>query len=116
RHLPLFNSHSIAMFLHEIPGLAEQYLYFNDDVFAAYFLRPQDFFYPLRGLRQIDQADHLKLTPPSGDRAGNRRSASRWPRAERQSRLWPRSSGSDAGDAPFLPGLAVRAPPKNGSV
>lgn len=46
RHLPLFNSHSIEMFLHEIPGLAEQYVYFNDDVFASYFLRPQDFFTP----------------------------------------------------------------------
>lgn len=46
RYLPLFNSHSIEMFLHEIPELADQYIYFNDDVFASYFLRPQDFFTP----------------------------------------------------------------------
>ena len=43
-YLPLFNSHAIETFLHEIPGLAEQYIYFNDDVFLSGFCRPEDFF------------------------------------------------------------------------
>lgn len=35
--LPVFNSHSIESQLHRIPGLAEHYLYMNDDVL---FMRP----------------------------------------------------------------------------
>ncbi|MBR0111947.1 MAG: hypothetical protein IJM00_06875, partial [Bacteroidales bacterium] len=30
--LPTFNSTAIEMFLHRIPGLDEEYLYFNDDM------------------------------------------------------------------------------------
>ena len=33
--LPTFNSTAIEMFLHRIPGLDEQYLYFNDDMFPV---------------------------------------------------------------------------------
>ena len=36
--LPTFNSHAIEARLHHIPGLAERFVYFNDDVFLA---RPQ---------------------------------------------------------------------------
>jgi len=33
-HLPTFNSHSIECHLHRIPGLSEQFVYFNDDMYV----------------------------------------------------------------------------------
>lgn len=41
---PLFNSHAIETFLHEIPGLSDRFVYFNDDFFLCAPLRPTDFF------------------------------------------------------------------------
>ena len=32
RFLPTFNSTTIEMFMHRIPGLGEEFLYFNDDM------------------------------------------------------------------------------------
>jgi hypothetical protein len=43
-YLPTFNSHAIEARLHHIPGLAEHYLYLNDDFFFFRRLRPEDFF------------------------------------------------------------------------
>lgn len=34
-HLPTFNSQAIECHLHECPGLAEQFVYFNDDMFIG---------------------------------------------------------------------------------
>ncbi len=42
-HLPTFNSHAIEASLHRIPGLTENFLYFNDDFFALNALTPADF-------------------------------------------------------------------------
>ncbi|MFJ5117108.1 stealth family protein [Kitasatospora sp. NPDC088548] len=42
--LPVFNSHAIETRLHLIPGLAEHFLYINDDVFLGRPVRPQAFF------------------------------------------------------------------------
>ncbi len=42
--LPTFNSHAIESRLHHIDGLAERYLYLNDDVFFAQYLPPSTFF------------------------------------------------------------------------
>jgi glycosyltransferase involved in cell wall biosynthesis len=42
--LPTFNSHAIESQLHRIEGLAEHFLYLNDDVFLGQPLRPQAFF------------------------------------------------------------------------
>lgn len=39
-----FNSHAIESALHRIPGLAEHYLYLNDDVFFGRMAYPGDFF------------------------------------------------------------------------
>lgn len=47
--LPTFNSTTIEMFLHRIPGLDEQYLYFNDDMFPLRDCAPEDFFPDGRG-------------------------------------------------------------------
>ena len=43
--LPTFNSHAIESQLHRIPGLSEQYLYLNDDVFFGRPLSPSLFFH-----------------------------------------------------------------------
>lgn len=42
--LPLFNASAIEMFLHNIEGLSEEYLYFNDDFFPVRTCRESDFF------------------------------------------------------------------------
>ena len=43
-YLPTFNSHVIEAFLHKIPNLNENFIYFNDDVFVARPLQPEHFF------------------------------------------------------------------------
>lgn len=50
--LPTFNSHAIESRLHHIPGLAERYLYLNDDVFMT---RPvqADQFFQANGIAQV---------------------------------------------------------------
>jgi glycosyltransferase involved in cell wall biosynthesis len=42
--LPVFNSHAIETQLHRVPGLAEHFLYLNDDVFIGKRLSPKRFF------------------------------------------------------------------------
>ena len=44
--LPTFNSHAIESALHKVPGLAEHFVYFNDDFFVGRPLRPEAFFSP----------------------------------------------------------------------
>lgn len=44
--LPTFNSHAIETQLHHIDGLAEHFLYLNDDVFLGRPLHPSAFFAP----------------------------------------------------------------------
>lgn len=44
--LPTFNSHAIETALHRIPGLADHYVYLNDDMLLARPLRPETFFTP----------------------------------------------------------------------
>lgn len=43
-YLPTFNSHTIELNLHRIEGLAEQFVYFNDDMFITNYMKPEDFF------------------------------------------------------------------------
>jgi hypothetical protein len=43
--LPTFNSHAIESRLHRIPGLAEHFLYVNDDMFFGRPLKPTTFFH-----------------------------------------------------------------------
>ena len=42
--LPTFNSNVIELWLHKIPGLAEQFVLFNDDMFLTAPVTPEDFF------------------------------------------------------------------------
>lgn len=44
KYLPLFNSHSIEINMHKIPGLSERFIYFNDDNFILKSFLPEDFF------------------------------------------------------------------------
>lgn len=44
KYLPTFSSHAIELNLHRIKGLAEQFVYFNDDIFLTSYVRPEDFF------------------------------------------------------------------------
>ena len=44
--LPTFNSQAIETSLHKIPGLAEHFVYVNDDVFLGRPVRPERFFSP----------------------------------------------------------------------
>lgn len=50
--LPTFNSHAIETRLHHIDGLAEHFLYLNDDFFLGRPLTPGHFFHP-NGLTKI---------------------------------------------------------------
>lgn len=43
-YLPVFNSNVIEIYLHKIPDLAEQFVYFNDDVFLINHTKPTRFF------------------------------------------------------------------------
>lgn len=43
-YLPTFSSHTIELNLHRIEGLAEQFVYFNDDIFLNAPVKPEDFF------------------------------------------------------------------------
>jgi len=41
-HLPVFNSVAIEANIHHIPGLSENFLYFNDDMFLGQPIKPED--------------------------------------------------------------------------
>jgi len=58
--LPTFNSTTIEMFLHRIPGLAEEFLYFNDDMFPVMDCAAEDFF--VDGKSAIGFTRHLLAT------------------------------------------------------
>jgi hypothetical protein len=61
--LPTFNSHAIEAALHHIDGLADQFVYFNDDMLVARSLRPETFFTP-NGLPRVFQSG---ARPPGVD-------------------------------------------------
>ena len=42
--LPTYNSQTIEMYLDRIPGLADHFIYANDDMYILYPMRPEDFF------------------------------------------------------------------------
>lgn len=42
--MPTFNSHAIEINIHKIEGLAEHFVYFNDDTFINSPLEPEFFF------------------------------------------------------------------------
>ena len=61
--LPTFNSHAIETRLHHIDGLAEHFLYFNDDVFLGRPLAPSRFFHPNGSAVFFPSPTSVPLTP-----------------------------------------------------
>lgn len=57
RFLPVFNSTAIEMFLHRIPELDEQFVYFNDDMFPVRPTREEEFY--VEGKSVIGFRKHL---------------------------------------------------------
>lgn len=55
--LPTFSASAIEMFLHLIPGLGEEFLYFNDDLYPVLPCSPRDFFRD--GKAAVHMARHL---------------------------------------------------------
>lgn len=53
--LPTFNSTCIELFLYKIPGLSEQFIYFNDDMFPVGYMTERDFF--------VDGLPCLRVSP-----------------------------------------------------
>ncbi|MCL2439833.1 MAG: stealth family protein [Alphaproteobacteria bacterium] len=60
-HLPTFNSSTIEMFLHKVPGLSEHFIFANDDMFIGRPVKP-DFFFDKRG-NPIVIVKERKFTP-----------------------------------------------------
>lgn len=56
-YLPTFNCNPIEMHLHRIKGLAEQFLYFNDDMFPVLPCKADDFFHD--GKAMLGMSRHL---------------------------------------------------------
>ena len=44
KYLPTFNSHTIELNMHRIPGLSKSFVYFNDDMFITSPTKERDFF------------------------------------------------------------------------
>ncbi|MFI1989363.1 stealth conserved region 3 domain-containing protein [Actinoplanes sp. NPDC020271] len=63
--LPTFNSQAIESRLHRIPGLAEHFLYFNDDVLLARPVTP-DLFFTAGGLTRFFPSPSLVDIAPRG--------------------------------------------------
>ncbi len=53
QYLPTFNSNTIDLCLHKIPGLSDRFVYFNDDTFLINSVKPDDFF---QGMLPCEQA------------------------------------------------------------
>lgn len=63
-YLPTFNSCTIEMFLHKIPGLSEKFIYGNDDMYANDILKPK-FFFPEENKLKADL--HIRKLWHEGD-------------------------------------------------
>ncbi|MBX9393694.1 stealth family protein [Streptomyces sp. TRM72054] len=61
--LPTFNSHSIESQLHHIDGLAEHFLYFNDDMFIGRPVTPNAFFTPTGTARYFPSRNRIPQGP-----------------------------------------------------
>lgn len=58
--LPTFNSNAIELCMHKIPGLSEQFVAFNDDVFIIKPVKPTDFF---KNGKPVNTMSLLAITP-----------------------------------------------------
>jgi glycosyltransferase involved in cell wall biosynthesis len=65
--LPTYNSHAIESQLHHIDGLAEHFLYFNDDVFLGRTVRPDMFFHSNGQSKYFMSPTSVPMAPPTTD-------------------------------------------------
>ncbi|MCQ9386009.1 stealth family protein [Brevibacterium sp. 50QC2O2] len=63
--LPVFNSHAIESQLHHIPGLADKYVYMNDDIVFMRPTNPELFFTGSGQSKFFPSAAPLDIEPPS---------------------------------------------------
>jgi glycosyltransferase involved in cell wall biosynthesis len=63
--LPTYNSHAIESQLHHIEGLAEHFLYFNDDVFVGRTLQPSMFFHGNGQAKHFMSPTSVPMAPAS---------------------------------------------------
>ena len=66
-YLPTFSSHTIELNIHRIPGLSENFVYFNDDMFIVNKVKPNTFFkhgkpVEMANLNPIMPKENIKLT------------------------------------------------------
>ncbi|HZU50221.1 MAG TPA: stealth family protein [Mycobacterium sp.] len=83
--LPVYNSHAVETQLHHIPGLAEHFLYSNDDMFFGRPLSPAMFFSPGGVTKFIEAGTRIGLGANHPERSGFENAA----RVNRQL-LWDR--------------------------
>ncbi|MEU6244542.1 stealth conserved region 3 domain-containing protein [Streptomyces sp. NPDC047024] len=65
--LPTYNSHAIESQLHRIEGLAEHFLYFNDDVFVGRTVKPDAFFLGNGQAKHFMSPTSVPMSPVSED-------------------------------------------------
>ncbi|MBV9353316.1 MAG: stealth family protein [Mycobacterium sp.] len=68
--LPVYNSHAVEAQLHHIPGLAEHFLYSNDDMFFGRSLVPTMFFSPGGVTKFIEAGTRIGLGSNNPERSG----------------------------------------------
>jgi hypothetical protein len=68
--LPVYNSHAVETQLHHIPGLAEHFLYSNDDMFFGRSLSPAMFFSPGGVTKFIEAGTRIGLGANNPERSG----------------------------------------------
>ncbi|WP_007472312.1 stealth family protein [Segniliparus rugosus] len=68
--LPIYNSHAVESQLHHIPGLAEHFLYSNDDMFFGRALAPSMFFSPGGVTKFIEAGTRIGLGENNAERSG----------------------------------------------
>ncbi|MFD0791098.1 stealth family protein [Microbacterium insulae] len=69
--LPTHNSHAVEAQLHRIPGLAEHFLYSNDDMFFGRLVEPEMFFTPGGLTKFVECEVRIGAGGPAAHRSGH---------------------------------------------
>lgn len=69
--LPTHNSHAVEAQLHRIPGLAEHFLYANDDMFFGRSVQPELFFTPAGVTKFVESRVRIGTGAPAPHRSGH---------------------------------------------
>jgi hypothetical protein len=69
--LPTHNSHAVEAQLHRIPGIAEHFLYSNDDMFFGRTVEPELFFTPAGVTKFVECDVRIGVGAPAPTRSGH---------------------------------------------